>query len=862
MPADRPDAAGGQPTATPGPTGRRAGLVLRAGSSASGAAATPYAKPTPDERHRRSKARSAAKPAAAAGSSFTRLLNFLGVGTPARRSAGAAGEQSEDDDRSDADSGDDAEGSQDSRGEDLGTGTLGDDARGQAPKPSAAAASGRHGGLISASALLAAPTPGPARKSVLASAAPSAAQGLRQPPAALSQKQAEAVDDAVVNGNDLSEQPGAAAESALAPPAVAARPPADTRKTPFVFGDASASSHAFEFSLGFLASRRGQTLTDDAIEAFMGILGQGTALPGDQSAETRQPMLFSRPVFASQRMSRSASLNGPPSSTSSTHTSVSKIRISRKPVHYAGSGFGVARTRPAASKWGGASASARAPGTPLSKSAPILRPRAPAESSAESPAKRLKTSGSITAATSSLLASSSAASFPESSGLQSKPLTSAAQTILSTLDEVDAPPTNTLMPFGSIKPLPNPYIGAASIPTVDLDTTIPEKRKRSDSSAAEGNAAKASHQAEPEPPVLVFSSQDQQSSAVFKPTFKAGSKERKQELAPEQVTPKAKAPAIVVADEPKISAIPPFKAPVAFKPPVPKPVAVEATPFVVPSKPAAQPANALAPSEVFKLISALPTSKLPSFSFVADKLSVSELPPSISVLSAWQSVKQKVQSLPNADLPKFEFHATATSSSAVVISVATKPKSSGWTCNACLVPNPADAKACVACETPAPSAELKAAAAPASISFGGFGAAAKPKSSGRTCSACLVPNPADAKACVACETPAPSAEPKAAAAPASISFGGFGAAAKPKSSGWTCNACLVPNPADAKACVACETPAPSAEPKAAAAPASISFGGFGAAAKPKSSGWTCSVCLVPNPADSNACIACTNERPK
>nr|KAJ3420703.1 hypothetical protein HK105_005357 [Polyrhizophydium stewartii] len=702
MPADRPDAAGGQPTATPGPTGRRAGLVLRAGSSASGAAATPYAKPTPDERHRRSKARSAAKPAAAAGSSFTRLLNFLGVGTPARRSAGAAGEQSEDDDRSDADSGDDAEGSQDSRGEDLGTGTLGDDARGQAPKPSAAAASGRHGGLISASALLAAPTPGPARKS----------------------KQAEAVDDAVVNGNDLSEQPGAAAESALAPPAVAARPPADTRKTPFVFGDASASSHAFEFSLGFLASRRGQTLTDDAIEAFMGILGQGTAR--DQSAETRQPMLFSRPVFASQRMSRSASLNGPPSSTSSTHTSVSKIRISRKPVHYAGSGFGVARTRPAASKWGGASASARAPGTPLSKSAPILRPRAPAESSAESPAKRLKTSGSITAATSSLLASSSAASFPESSGLQSKPLTSAAQTILSTLDEVDAPPTNTLMPFGSIKPLPNPYIGAASIPTVDLDTTIPEKRKRSDSSAAEGNAAKASHQAEPEPPVLVFSSRG-----------------------------------AVLLDE------------------------------LIPPK-----------------ISALPTSKLPSFSFVADKLSVSELPPSISVLSAWQSVKQKVQSLPNADLPKFEFHATATSSSAVVISVATKPKSSGWTCNACLVPNPADAKACVACETPAPSAELKAAAAPASISFGGFGAAAKPKSSGRTCSACLVPNPADAKACVACETPAPSAEPKAAAAPASISFGGFGAAAKPKSSGWTCSVCLVPNPADSNACIACTNERP------------------------------------------------------
>lgn len=268
-----------------------------------------------------------------------------------------------------------------------------------------------------------------------------------------------------------------------------------------------------------------------------------------------------------------------------------------------------------------------------------------------------------------------------------------------------------------------------------------------------------------------------------------------------------------------------------------------------------------------------------------------------------------------------------------------------WTCNTCMLKNPGSAKEkCTICEAPKPGAKAAAPSgppAPPSVPSGGFSFGAKPAAPASTpklitdgdwtCDTCMLKNPGTAKEkCTICEAPKPGAKAAAPAglpAPPSVPSGGFSFGAKPAApsaapagDSWTCDTCMLKNPASAtEKCTICEAPKPGA--KAAAAPSGppappaggfsfgsgppappsggFSFGGkpvatpssssgsgsggftptglptpppggfsFGAKKaepsfdKPKGEGtWTCSTCMLQNPASATEqCTICEAKR--
>ena len=94
-------------------------------------------------------------------------------------------------------------------------------------------------------------------------------------------------------------------------------------------------------------------------------------------------------------------------------------------------------------------------------------------------------------------------------------------------------------------------------------------------------------------------------------------------------------------------------------------------------------------------------------------------------------------------------------------------KSSGWSCEVCMISNGADATKCAACETPRPGAAVK----PPPTSVPSVSEQNPPddlfakfltKSSGKwTCDICMVTNEADKNTCLACESPKPGYQPPA-----------------------------------------------------------------------------------------------------
>jgi len=78
---------------------------------------------------------------------------------------------------------------------------------------------------------------------------------------------------------------------------------------------------------------------------------------------------------------------------------------------------------------------------------------------------------------------------------------------------------------------------------------------------------------------------------------------------------------------------------------------------------------------------------------------------------------------------------------------------------------------------------------------------------------------------------------------------------KPKAGTWSCDTCMVSNPADKDKCVACETVKPGA--KTGEKPKNDLMSMF----KPKTGTWSCEVCMVSNPADKDKCLACETLKP-
>ncbi|OCF44644.1 hypothetical protein I317_01531 [Kwoniella heveanensis CBS 569] len=143
-----------------------------------------------------------------------------------------------------------------------------------------------------------------------------------------------------------------------------------------------------------------------------------------------------------------------------------------------------------------------------------------------------------------------------------------------------------------------------------------------------------------------------------------------------------------------------------------------------------------------------------------------------------------------------------------------------------------------------------------------------------TCSLCMLKNPASAtEKCTVCENPKPAAAP----APAKVPPFTFGASASPSSSSgasassgspWTCSLCMLQNPASAtEKCTICEAPKPKAASSTSTVPsaASTPFNGFGAGFGPKKAEggqWTCSTCMLQNPDSAKEkCTICDAKRP-
>ncbi|KAL4237068.1 hypothetical protein ACF0H5_005452 [Mactra antiquata] len=183
-------------------------------------------------------------------------------------------------------------------------------------------------------------------------------------------------------------------------------------------------------------------------------------------------------------------------------------------------------------------------------------------------------------------------------------------------------------------------------------------------------------------------------------------------------------------------------------------------------------------------------------------------------------------------------------------------KSSGWSCDICLVNNKADATKCAACQTPKPSTSSKAAPAkPESVSVAPksdlFSKFQQPAGSW-ACDACLLQNKPDANKCIACQSPKPGGTKSSSLLLAGSVVPG----------NWICNTCLIQNKKEDTVCGACKTPkstqAPSSSTKSTDLNKSDSlFSKF----KPPSGQWECEVCLVQNKSDVSKCVACQSPKP-
>ncbi|WRT70210.1 uncharacterized protein IL334_007205 [Kwoniella shivajii] len=142
--------------------------------------------------------------------------------------------------------------------------------------------------------------------------------------------------------------------------------------------------------------------------------------------------------------------------------------------------------------------------------------------------------------------------------------------------------------------------------------------------------------------------------------------------------------------------------------------------------------------------------------------------------------------------------------------------STEWTCDLCMLKNPATAtEKCEICETPKPDKSASAATATPSISFGLTSNPNTASASGDwTCPLCMLQNPASAtEKCTVCATLKPG--PITSTSGSGFGgFSGFGQGQNPaeaqKKSGedgeWTCSLCMLNDPGSAKEkCTVCKT---------------------------------------------------------
>ncbi|KAI0352339.1 hypothetical protein OH77DRAFT_1592171 [Trametes cingulata] len=106
--------------------------------------------------------------------------------------------------------------------------------------------------------------------------------------------------------------------------------------------------------------------------------------------------------------------------------------------------------------------------------------------------------------------------------------------------------------------------------------------------------------------------------------------------------------------------------------------------------------------------------------------------------------------------------------------------------------------------------------------------------------------------------PAPAAAPKASGG-FNWEAAGIKPPSKPAGDTWSCTVCMLNNPADAEKCTVCDAPRAD-KPKPAAQGFDWSKAGIKPPPKPAGDTWTCSVCMLSNPGGAAKCTVCDSPR--
>jgi hypothetical protein len=313
--------------------------------------------------------------------------------------------------------------------------------------------------------------------------------------------------------------------------------------------------------------------------------------------------------------------------------------------------------------------------------------------------------------------------------------------------------------------------------------------------------------------------------------------ERKDERAPSPMAEDDAKPAFAFAAVPKpaptfASAPAPAQAPASA--PAPAPAPLEPAFTIKPDTNTGSRKAEKTPKDMKAAALAIPRAELPTYDFTLPK--VGESSKSVTAMA--------VISVAAVDLPTYDFTAPALGdkgkgkapaapsgglnwgAAGMNASSAFAPFADVWTCDTCMLKNPASVKdKCSVCDAPRPGAAAGAAAcAPATSGFNWSAAGMKPPTTSASggewaCDTCGLKNPASAaEKCTICDAPKPGgATPTPAAAPTmpvppAAPFVGFNWAAAgmraPTAAGaaeWTCGTCGLKNPASAtEKCTICD----------------------------------------------------------
>ena len=193
------------------------------------------------------------------------------------------------------------------------------------------------------------------------------------------------------------------------------------------------------------------------------------------------------------------------------------------------------------------------------------------------------------------------------------------------------------------------------------------------------------------------------------------------------------------------------------------------------------------------------------------------------------------------------------------------PPTGSWECGSCLINNKPTDEKCIACSCAKPAPKVVTATLKPLPQFG-------PPAGSWECGSCLINNKPTDEKCVACSSAKPAPKVVTATLKPLPQFG-------PPAGSWECGSCLINNKPTDEKCVACSTakPAPKVSISDTTKDAKVATGLTKSVAQVTSSNmpllkplptsappllsWTCDVCLVPNKAENNKCIACTAPKP-